>query len=62
METTKILTIRKSSEFYKNKNVANIDDIDVNKILPLKKNYMAQRIYLNTLLDTMIMMLLHHYV
>ena len=26
----------------------------------LKKNHMVQRIYLNTLLDTMIMMLLDH--
>ena len=28
----------------------------------LKKNHMAQIIHLNTLLDTMIMMLLDHYV
>ena len=28
----------------------------------LKNNHMAQRIHLNTLLDTMIMVLLDHYV
>ena len=52
----------KRSDFYMNKKVANIDYIDVNKILFLKKNHMAQKIHLNTLLDTMIMMLLDHYV
>ena len=50
----------KTSEFYRNKKITSIDDIDVNKILVSKKNHVAQRIYLNTLLDTMIMMLLDH--
>ena len=50
------------SDFYKNKKVNSIDDIDVNKILVSKKNHTAQRIHLNTLLDITIMMLLDHYV
>ena len=50
----------KTSEFYRNKKITSIDDIDVNKILVSEKNHVAQRIYLNTLLDTMIMMLLDH--
>ena len=58
------------SEFYKNKKITKIEDIDANKELlkkslkrkSSKKNHMAQRIHLNTLLDIMIMMLLHHYV
>ena len=46
----------KKSDFYKNKKVTKIDDIDVNKrTMQHKKNH------LNTLLDTMIMMLLDHY-
>ena len=49
------------SNFYKNKKVIRIDNIDVNKIFFLKKNHMVQKIHLNTLLDTMIMMLLDHY-
>ena len=55
--TKKIL----KSDFYKNKKVNNIDDIDFNEILVSKKKHMAQKIHLNTLLDTMIMMLLDHY-
>ena len=42
-----------------------INDIDFNKILKkkefLKKNHMARKICLNTLLDTIIMILLDHY-
>ena len=48
----------KTSDVYKNKRVINIDDIDVNKILV---SNMVQRIHSNTLLDTMIKMLLDHY-
>ena len=48
--------------FYKNKKVIKIDDIDVNKILYLlKKSNMVQKSHLNTLLETMIMMLSDHY-
>ena len=50
------------SDFYKNKKIFNIDDIDVNKILVSKKNNMVNIIHLNTLLGIMIMMLLDHYV
>ena len=50
----------KKTEFYKNKNIFNIDDIDANKILV--SNHMAKIIHLYTLLDIMIMMLLDHYV
>ena len=52
----------KKNEFYKNKKVTSIDDIDVNKILVSKEEPYGTRIHLNTLLDTMIMMLLDHYV
>ena len=51
----------KKSDFYnKNKQIFNIDDIDVNKILSLKKNNMTNIIHLNTLLGIIIMMLLDH--
>ena len=52
----------KRNEFYKNKKVTWIADIDVNKILVSKKENMVRKIHLNTLLDIMIMMLLDHYV
>ena len=52
----------KKNEFYKNNKVTSIDDIDVNKILVSKEEPYGTRIHLNTLLDTMIMMLLDHYV
>ena len=45
------------SNFYKNKKLFNIHYLDVNKILVSKKNHMAQKIHLNTLLDIMMMML-----
>ena len=48
----------KKCKFYKNKKVTRIDDVDVNKRIW----HMAQRIYLNTLLDTMKMVLLDHFV
>ena len=47
------------NDFYKNK-LFQIDDIDINKILVSKKEPLAQRMHLNTLLDTT-MMLLDHY-
>ena len=49
-------TINKSN-FYKNKNLFNILDLDVNKILVFKKNHMVQKIHLNTFLDLMMMAL-----
>ena len=51
----------KKSDFYKNRKEIKIDDIDVNKILVSKEEPYGSKIYLNTLLDTMIMMLLEHY-
>ena len=54
--------ILEKKDFYENKKVFNIDDIDVNKYQFLKKNQMAQRMHLNTSLDIMIMILLDHYV
>ena len=53
--------IRKS-DFYKNKKLNRIDDIDVNKILVSKKESYGNKNSLNTLLDIMIMMLVDHYV
>ena len=50
------------SEFYQNKKIFNIDDIDVNKILFSRKEPSGKKMHLNTLLDIMIMMLLDHYV
>ena len=43
----------KKNNFYKNKKVTKIDDINV--------NHMVQKILSNTLLDRMIIMLLDHY-
>ena len=51
----------KKSDFYKNKKVIKIDDIDVKKILVSKEEPYVQKINPNTLLDTMVMMLLDHY-
>ena len=51
----------KKSDFYKNKKVTNIDDIDANKKLVSKEEPYGIKIHLNTLLDTIIMMLLNHY-
>ena len=39
------------SNFYKNKKLSKIDDIDVDKIQFLKKNHMIKKAHLNTLLD-----------
>ena len=51
----------KRNTFYKNKTINTIEDIDVNNILILKKNHTVIKIRLNTLSDTMIMILLDHY-
>ena len=56
--------IRKS-DFYKNKKINNMEDIDVNNILiskKEKKNHAVIKIHINTLLDIMIMISLDHYV
>ena len=50
----------KKSDFYKNKKVNKIDDINVNNILILKKNHTIIKIHLNTLLVIMIMISLGH--
>ena len=54
--------IRKSDFYKKYIYIFNTGDIDVDKILVSKKNHTAKIIYLFTLLDIMIMMLLDHYV
>ena len=51
----------KISDFYKNKKVTSIDDVDVNKMLVSKEEPYGTKNHLNTLLDTTIMMLLDHY-
>ena len=51
----------KKSDFYKNKKVTRIDDIDTNKILVSKEEPYSTKVHLNTLSDTMIMMLLDRY-
>ena len=51
----------KKSDFYKSKKVTNIDDNDADKILVPKQEPYGKKNHLNTLLDTMIMMLLDHY-
>ena len=48
--------IRKST-FCKNKTIINIEDIDANNILVSKKKDVVQKIHLNTLLDTTILIL-----
>ena len=51
------------SNFYKNKKLFNIDDIDVNKILVSKKElYGKKKTHLSTSLDIIMMMSLDHYV
>ena len=49
----------KKSDFHKNKKLLKIEDIDVIKYLSLKKNHVVQKILLNTLLDTLIIMKLN---
>ena len=51
----------KKNSFHKDKKINNIEDIDLNNILVSKKSHMAIKTRLNTLLDTMIMILLDHY-
>ena len=48
------------SDFYKNKKITKIDDIEM-LILVSKEEPYGTKIHLNTLLDTMIIMLLEHY-
>ena len=55
-------SIKKSDFYNKNKNIFNISDIDINKILVSKKNNVVRIIHLNTLLGIMIMMLLDRYI
>ena len=53
----------KRSSFYKNKKINNTEDIDVNNILVSKKErHTVQKILTNTLSDTMITIILDHYV
>ena len=54
--------IKKKKDLYKTSNVFEVDDIDVNKILVSKKNYMVQKAHLNTSSNIMIMMSLDHFV
>ena len=51
----------KKSDFYKNKKVNSIYDIDVNKILVPKKEPYGTKNSFKYFMDTMIMMLLDHY-
>ena len=50
------------SNFYKNKKIFNLHDIDVNKILVTKKESYGTKIHLNASLDIMKMMSLDDYV
>ena len=50
------------SNFYKNKKLFGLNDIDVNKILVSKKESYGTKIRLNTSLDITTVMLLDHYV
>ena len=52
----------KRSSFYKNKKINNIEEIDANNILVAKKEPYGTKILTNTLSDTMIMIILDHYV
>ena len=51
----------KKINLFKNKNVINIDDIDLNKILVSEEDPFGTKNPLNTLLDTAITMLLDHF-
>ena len=50
------------SNFFKNKKLFKIDDIDINEILVSKKSHMVKKANLNALLGMMIVMILDHYV
>ena len=52
----------KTSDFYKNKKLFKLEDIDVNKIFVSKKNHMVQKMLLNILLHTLIVIKLNQYV
>ena len=51
----------KESDFQKNKKVTRIDSTDANKILVSNEEPYGIKIHLNTLSDTMIMMILDRY-
>ena len=51
----------KKSDFYNNKKIFNIDDIDVNKIVVSKKEQYGKHNSFNTLLGIMITVILDHY-
>ena len=51
----------KNSNFYKNKKLSKIDDIDVNENEFLKTNHMVQKIHLKISLDIMMMVSLDYY-
>ena len=48
--------------FYKNKKLFKIEDIDINKILVSKKESYGQKNHINTSLDVMMMTSLDHYI
>ena len=48
------------SNFYKNKKLFKIDDIEINRILVSKENHIVKKIHLNTSLDIMMMSLDHY--
>ena len=50
------------SNFYQNKTLFNVEDIDVNKILISKKEPYGKKSSSNILLDIVIMLTLDHYV
>ena len=50
----------KNSNFYKNKKLSKIDDIDVNENEFLKTNHMVQKIHLKISLDIMMMVSLDY--
>ena len=50
----------KKHDFYKNKKVTKIDDIDVNKILVSEPEPYSSKTHINALLNTMMMMLSDH--
>ena len=53
--------IIRKSDFHKSKKALQIDDVDVNKFLVSKKESYDTKMYLNTLLDIMINVLLDRY-
>ena len=52
----------KKSDFYKNKKLLKIEDIDINKIFVSKKESYGTKNAINILLDTLIIMKLNQYV